>query len=165
MQLLFDNRRQALKMRVFLWASFAFAALFVWMAWMLFEELTADPDEPLIMALAAALAVVALGAAFPAGMVIFTSRYPLRIERDGDRLALWTMPPTGFGARRRELALSQIEGSRYHHGRMSTPRQRVNAPWITLQVKGQRIPLVLDLQAEHIDQEAIAKLAREGARD
>lgn len=165
MQLLFDNRRQAVKVRVFLWASVVFAAGFAWMGWMFFQELSADPDEPAATALAAGLLVAALGAAFPAGMLVYVSRYLLKLERDGDRLALWTIPPTGLGARKTELALSQIEGSSYYHGRMATHRQSVNAPWITLRVTGQRIPYVIDLQAEHIDQDAIARLAQEGTRD
>jgi len=39
---------------------------------------------------------------------------------------------------------------------------KVNAPWITLRIRGRRLPVIIDLQAEFIEVDKLSELA-EGA--
>lgn len=163
---LFENHWQALKVRVVLWASLPACAGAWYGAWSIFQSFGLSPADggalrPFAERLALGSFVAALGIAFLAGMMVFASRYVVRLGRVGDRVVIETLTPWGIGARRHDFALSQLGESAYYHGRMHTPRgHSVNAPWITLRVAGQWLPFLLDLQAEVIEEDELAKIVQ-----
>jgi hypothetical protein len=93
-----------------------------------------------------------------AGMVAYSRIYLTRIERLRDAVSLTVLgilrpatisfPPSAFG-----------QGGAEYEGKMSA-RVSVNAPWMTLRVRGRLLPFVVDLQAEYVNVSAIRALAR-----
>jgi len=172
---LLDNRRQARKVRMLFWASLLAAALALWGGWAIAQSYGLSAGDggvlkPLWQRLLFGGFVAALGLAAAGGMLLYISLYALRIEVGGGTVAIATMTP--FGRRRREFATSQVGASAYHHGRMHHAAPAggqgslwVNAPWITLRVAARRFPFVIDLQADAIDTDRLAVLARGGVTD
>jgi hypothetical protein len=97
-----------------------------------------------------------------AGMVVYSQLYLTRIERLRDEVRLTVLgilrprtlrfPPSAFG-----------DGGAEYQGKMSA-RVSVNAPWMTLRVRGRLLPFVVDMQAEHVDRSAIRALASRRAK-
>lgn len=168
MKHLLVNSRQALKVRIFLWGSIAacFAALYA--AWSLVETYGLNPGDggvlrPLDERLMAGGIVGGLGVAFAGAMIWYASLYAVRISRERDQVEMETMAI--LGTKTRNFAVSDFDGGTYHGGRMQSGRGiSVNAPWITLRVKGRRIPFIADVQAETFDQSALMNLARGGGK-
>ncbi|MGE0799405.1 MAG: hypothetical protein AB7G13_14550 [Lautropia sp.] len=162
---LFDNRRQARKARLLLVALIVSGVAALGWGWQLSRTYGIAPGDggvlrPLPERLAVGSAVALLGAALIVGLVLFAHRYVLRIERDGDRLALWTLTASALGRRRIDVAPGAILGVTYHHGHFHA-RLTVDAPWLALRIAGHALPFIVDLQAETIDHRALARL--EGA--
>jgi len=174
-EVLLENRRQAIKVRLVFWAMLVAAALAAWGGWSIFESYGLSPGDggvlrPLWQRLALGIFVAGLGFAAAGGMALYLSLYALGIERRGDRVTITTM--TAFGRRHREFALCELGESAYHHGRIGhvTPSGGsaglwVNAPWITLRAAGRRFPFIIDLQAETINIGALSVLAEGGVQD
>ncbi len=164
MKHLLVNSRQALKVRVFLWGSIAACIGALYAAWSLAETYGLNPGDggvlrPIGERLMAGGIVGGLGVAFAGGMIWYASLYAVRISRQRDQVEMETMAI--FGTKTRNFSVSDFDGGSYHHGRMQSGRgQSVNAPWITLRVKGRRIPFIADVQAETFDRSALMKLAR-----
>lgn len=169
MTVILENHRQALKVRIMLWASFLACAGALYGAQTLFETYGLNPGDggvlrPLGERLAVAGLVAALGLSFAGGMAVFASRYAVRLTREGDRVDIRTMTP--WGTRRHRLAVADFRGGAYFHGRQRNPRgPSVDAPWITLRVAGRRLPFIVDLQAETVNKGALGALARGAVAD
>jgi hypothetical protein len=87
------------------------------------------------------------------GMLFYGRVYLTRILRDGDRLELTTL---GFLLPFRfRIALSDVTGATTYKSDIGG----TDAPWITLRVRSRRLPFVVDLQAEHVNKDAILGLA------
>lgn len=168
MKHLLVNSRQALKVRAFLWFSIAGCAGALYWAWLLFESYGLNPGDggvlrPVGERLIAGGIVGALGLAFAGGMIWYASLYAVRISKEHDQIEMETMAIVGTTMRR--FTVADFDGGSYHRGRMQSGRgQSVNAPWITLRVKGRRIPFIADVQAEKIDRSALMKLAQGSVR-
>lgn len=168
MKHLLVNSRQALKVRIFLWGSIAACVGALYAAWSLIETYGLNPGDggvlrPIGERLMAGCIVGGLGVAFAGGMIWYASLYAVRISRDRDQVELETMAI--FGTKKRHFATSDFDGGAYHEGRMQSGRgQSVNAPWVTLRVKGRRLPFIADVQAETFDRSALMKLARGGSK-
>ena len=101
--------------------------------------------------------VMLIALVFLAGIVIYLRRYLIRIELLGDQVEL-----TVIGALSPFLITvdrNQILSTRYFHGNFSARGLVVRAPWITLKVAGWPIPFVADMQALHVREQAILRLA------
>lgn len=165
MQVLFENHRQAKKIR---WLTISFAVWCVaWLywAWTAFESYGVEPsDGGVLRSLAERLgmaALIALCGILPlAGMAFYSGLYLTRIERHGDAVLLTTL-----GALRPVLhryAVADLVPGKSYEGRVSG-RISVDAPWLTLRVADRRMPFIVDLQAERADVAAIVGLsARRG---
>jgi len=161
MRVLFENRWQATKARWLTWGLIACMVGCLYWAWSLahtYGLLPADGGvlRPLHQRLMMAAVVVLVGVLPTAGMWLFNRRYLTRIERDGDKVALTTLGIISPGTR--IFRVSDFTGQGHRHGQMSG-RIAVNAPWIALRVAGVRLPFVVDLQAEHVDIDAIEGLS------
>ena len=180
MRMLFENRRQALKVRIVLWVSLVVCAGALYGGWAIMQTYGLSPADggvlrPFGERLALGGFVAVLGLAFAGGMMLFATIYVLRLARDGDQVVIDTLTLWGIGGRRHSFAISDIGESAYHHGRFSVAREtgtpgqlldlNVDAPWITLHAAGRRLPFLLDLQAEIVDISALAALAKGAVSD
>ncbi len=179
METLFDNHKQALKVRMVLWASILVCAGALYGGWVIFQTYGLSPGDggvlrPFGQRLGFGAFVALLGVAFAGGMMLFASLYVLRLVREGDQVIIDTLTPWGIGTRKYVYDLSEIGESAYYHGRMDRPvstgsgmvlMQKVDAPWITLRTARRWFPLVLDLQAETIKKGALGRLAKGAVGD
>lgn len=86
--------------------------------------------------------VASLGVLFVVGMGLYGRMY-VALERFEQRTNKLHVATVGFFSTRERLVdVSEVLGSTYHHGRMR--RASVNAPWTTLRMAGQRLPLLVD---------------------
>lgn len=180
MQSLFENRRQALKVRLWLLASLIVCLGTLYGSASIYQSYGLSPgDGGALRAFGERLAlagfVALLGLMFPAAMMVYASLYVLRVDLRGNQLFLDTITPWGVGVLRHEISTDSLTSSRYHHGRFSVRRGtgspgrsiplEVDAPWITISSEGRRLPFLLDVQAEHIDVETLSKLIRTAMAD
>jgi hypothetical protein len=163
-ELLFDNQRQARKARLVVLGTIVWS-----LGWLYWSTVIAQTyglssgdggalrpagQRYTIAALMLAVAIAPL-----IGMLVYGRVYLTRIRRDGDRLELTSL---GFLLPFRfRVALSDLAGATTYKGETSGAVS-VNAPWITLRVKGRRLPFVVDLQAEHVNKSAVLGLADRG---
>lgn len=180
MKTLFENHRQAWKVRAVLWASWLVCAAALYVSEIIYRTYGLSSGDggilrPFAERISFAAFVAVIGLLFAGSMMIYASLYVLRIEQQGDQLHVDTMPPWGVGVLRNTLRTDAIGRSKYHHGRFSAPRSLgapgryvtldVNAPWITIYVTGRRLPFLLDVQAERIDVAAFNSLLKEAFAD
>lgn len=52
----------------------------------------------------------------------------------------------------------------YQSGEMRTPTLWLDTPWVSLWLDGERLPYVIDMQAEFVDRDVLAKLAQDTAK-
>lgn len=160
---LFVNNAQAFKGRVLYWGLGLACLGALYGGWAIFNSFGLSPADggvlrPLGQRLAFGGFVAGLGAVAFVAMHIYAGLYVTRIERSGDLVGVQTMTFTGRQWRTIPAADFDL-GELYGEGRIFTPRgPSVHAPWRTLRVRGRRLPFFLDMQAEHIDEKALAKL-------
>lgn len=161
--LLFDNKAQALKVRVVYWVLGLCCLAALYGGWVIFQSFGLSPADggvlrPFGERLAFGGIVAGLGLAAFLGMRLYVDLYVTRMEQSGDLVGVQTMTLTG--RRWRTFPAADFDlGALYGEGRVfRSPRLSVYAPWRTLRVKGRTLPLILDMQAEHIDEKALAKL-------
>lgn len=163
------NRRQALKVRLVLWATVPVALAAAWGGWSIFATYGLSPADggvlrPVWERALFGGGVAALGLVCLAGMALYASLYVLRLDAGDDQVELDTM--TFAGRRTRRFAAGDFGGAGYQGGRFRPPRgASVNAPWITLKVRGRRLPLIIDLQSDEIDAARLAALAGRAVGD
>ncbi len=99
------------------------------------------------------------GLAATAGILLYGRLYIRRaqVAEDGTVHVRHAGP---FGGSRRVIRPGEVEASAFHHGRMTTAKHTVNAPWFTVRLKGHRLPLILDDQGHVLD----ARLAERAFR-
>ena len=159
---LFANKRQAFKARLLYWF-FALACLgALYGGWAIYSTFGLSPAEggvlrPFGQRLAFGGSVAALGVAAFVAIHIYIRRYVTRMELSGNEVGVETMTSTGRSWRVIPAG-DLVLGGLYGDSRIITSRgQTVHAPWRTLRVMGEKLPLILDMQAEHIDLKALSK--------
>lgn len=130
----------------------------VWLGLVLGQTYGLHPAEggvlaPLPVRLAWAFALSALGLGFLGGMVAYARCYVVRLDYDAGTAHVRTL----LGER--AVPVDHFAGARHHAGQL-TLRQHVDAPWISLRVRGRRLPYILDLQGEVMDADALDRLGR-----
>jgi hypothetical protein len=161
-QVLFENRWQAKKVR---WLTIALAVWCIgWLywAWDTLHAYGVEPADggllkPFSERLQMAVIIAVLGAFPVAGMVFYSTLYITKVERDGATVALTTLGVFGSTVHRYDAAA--FTQGRQYEGWMSA-RTKVHAPWLALRVAGRRIPFVVDLQAEVIKIGALEALGQ-----
>jgi hypothetical protein len=141
MTVLFENRKRANRAR------FTILAAIVWsLGWFYWANLLRSGGTRMgVVVMVGIVGILPLVALHFYGNV-----YVIRVLRDGERLILTTLGL--FGKRERQIAIPSIV-------EVATPEAGV----MTVRVKGQRTPYMLDLQAEYIDVNAISALTRDKA--
>jgi hypothetical protein len=109
--------------------------------------------KPLPIRLAWAVGLSALGVGFFGGMVVYGRCYVTRLARDAEAGVLHVRTLLG---RARTIPTADLLRGDYRAGR-SGGRIAVNAPWLSLRVRGRRLPYVLDLQGEIPDLPALLR--------
>ncbi len=169
-EVIFDNKRQALKVRFVFWLLVAAGLGALWAGWsiMLYYGLSeADGGvlRPLWQRLLFGGFVAALGGMAAYGMWIYIHLYVLRMSIQGTEVTIATMAP--FGRSERVIAAGDLGEGAYHEGKLydldDVDRRhaipRVDAPWITLKARDQFWPFIIDAQAEVLDIGRIRQLA------
>ena len=177
---LLESYHQAMKVRVVFWVLLIAAGFAVWgglailQTWGL-SQADGGVLKPLWQRILFGGFVGGFGLACVAGMWIYLNLYALRITRQGDVITLTTMTP--IGEKIREFFVGDVGESAYYHGQVRHVGTSsitgtnymaslwVNAPWITLRVRGYRLPFILDVQAETIKTNSINRLAKGDIKD
>lgn len=150
MEIIYDNRWQATKVRWLTIACYLLAAAsLLWAGARLFDSPAGDDPAPMSGECWAA----ALGLALVTAMAIYCRLYVTRIASDGRTAAITTL-----GALNRETRthqLDEIVGGGYFG-----TEHPASAPWMTLRIAGARLPYIVDTQAEHAHVARINDLLR-----
>lgn len=95
------------------------------------------------------------GLAIIAGIVAYLQCYVTRIEADdagGYRVTV-----AGFG-RGLEFGLNAVTRAGFNDGVSNAGGISVNAPWYSVRLRGRRLPLIVDLQGDFLDEHAVDRL-------
>jgi hypothetical protein len=160
MTVLFENERQAGKLRKSIVAAVVWAVGWFYWAMVMAHFFGALPGSEAVGASSARPGLAALmfivGIAPTIGLVVYSRLYLIRIERDQDLVTLTTLGV--FKPRVYQVPTSAIVAARTQ----TDDRSNTGAGkpvWITLRIAGRRLPFVADLQAERADIAAITALA------
>lgn len=165
---LVECRAQALKVRIVLWASAIIAAITTVSGWMIFQSFGLSPADggvlrPVGERMMFGGAVVLLGLVLFGGMLLYASLYLIELRRTDEVLEVTTIGL--ISDRSRTLLVADVGELNYHAGRMFTPRgHNVDAPWLTMPVRGRLLPYVIDVQAEHVDRPELQALEKNAWR-
>lgn len=90
--------------------------------------------------------VVLLGLALVAGLELYGRLYICRVWLDPAVEQVLFETVRWWGYMRISVPVGAIAGSSYHSGDFETLKYTVNAPWYFVQLRGRRLPLILDGQ-------------------
>ena len=167
MTVLLENQRQARKARLVMLGTIVWSIGWLYWSYVLAQSFGLAPGDggslrPANQRYAISALALVVAIAPVVGMIVYGRVYLMRLERDGDALALTTLGflfPHTFLVR-----LSDLTGSTtYDDDKPGV--SLAEAPWITLRVKGYRLPFIVDLQAEHVNAGAIRALIRRKKKD
>jgi hypothetical protein len=103
--------------------------------------------------------LLTLGIVCALGILIYARIYISRIEIDeaGQNLLIYTLNLIGF--ERQTVPVSQVRIGNLYKGRTANVMGPiVYAPWYTLRIKGQTLPLILDGQGHTLDGELLREV-------
>ncbi len=155
------NRKKALVVRIAWWAM---AALLVAMSAMLVTVAWTGQDSPLWLLL------LPVFVACIVGLQVFGRLYVVRMREWQGQIWVRT---AGFQFRDFAIPRDRFTGAvrfegksggNYRYGTSTTYVAENHTPWIKLSVKGWWLPLVIDLQAEYVNEKAIHLLPRGNKR-
>lgn len=163
MTLIYRAGFQLLKVRAVMLMGLAGAVAGCWFGWDLFQTYGIRPADggqlaSLPVRLAWGLTVAALGLAFAGGMALYGTLYvgTIRYDAAAGTLHIRTVEFLVTG-RKRVVPLSAIKGATRKAGRLENPGGvSVDAPWLALQLKGRKWPLIVDAQG-HFPDRALAE--------
>ena len=174
-EVVFENKRQALKVRFVFWLLLAAGIAGLWAGWSIllyFGLSPADGGElrPLWQRLLFGGSIATLGGVVAYGMWIYIHLYALSMSINGTEVTIVTMAP--FGRSERKFDAGDLGEGAYHEGKIydvdDMNRRHaipsVDAPWITLKARDQFWPFIFDAQAEVLDIDRLRQLA-EGKLD
>lgn len=103
---------------------------------------------------AASIAAIALAAA----MHLFAGRYVTAMHGDESTVTIET---AAVPASAHRLPRTSVLGVDYREGRSAPGMiQRVHAPWVKVRVSGYRLPFIVDMQSDYVDEAALQSLSR-----
>jgi hypothetical protein len=151
---IFHAGPQLWKLRFISALSLAMAAVMLWLGAALWADPRSSPAETVLVG--ALILVVAIG--FPLGMWIYGRCYVLAAEVDEAAARLRVTLAGFFIPATREMAIADLAGARYHHGQLQTHTAQVDAPWYSIRVRGRRLPLLLDVRGDFLDDARVRTL-------
>lgn len=155
--LLFHAGRQSAKLRLFLYFSLVcLGVAVVGSCWIALAD--ADPSLGEQERWILAFVVLGVGAAFFAGMLIYSRLYivSLWVDRNLQDIKVETIGL--IGARERRLGIGDIESISHDPGEMRTYYHRIKTPYFKLRMIGQGLPYVIDLQGMIQDEALFERL-------
>ncbi|HEX2205724.1 MAG TPA: hypothetical protein VHG91_20595 [Longimicrobium sp.] len=169
MRVVFDAGRQRWKVWFVTAISLVCGGVLVWLGGYLFQRFGLDPSDggvlrPLGQRLALGGAFALGGVAVIAGILAYLQCYVTRIEESeaGDEFRVTVAGING--ARLRSVRPEDVARAGYSDGRYDAGGVKVNAPWYSIRLLGRRLPLIVDLQGDFHDPDAVDRLM-EGAPD
>ncbi len=164
MKTLFENKKQASKVRLVLWLAVFLAVAALYGGWILFNGYgLAEADggvlKPLGLRLALGGGIALAGCVFGGGMMLYATLYLLKLERDGERILIQTLSALGMGFRQHVFEARDIRKAAYFEGKLLLDLS-VDAPWVKLNFAGRRLPFILDLRAETVRVSELKKLSK-----
>jgi hypothetical protein len=96
------------------------------------------------------------GAAIIGALLLYLQLYVTRIEEDGVDES-YRVTVAGLGAPR-IITPADVAGSGYNEGISHAGGISVNAPWYSLRLRGRRFPLIIDMQGDFHDKDAVDRL-------
>lgn len=111
--------------------------------------------KPLATRILVGAAFALPGAAIVAGILTYLRCYVTRIEADD--AGGFSITLAGFG-RRLSVQLGDVVRAGFHEGRSHAGGISVNAPWYSVRLRGRRLPLIVDLQGDFLDEPAVHRL-------
>ena len=166
---LYRARGNVWKVRMMMWLSLATAIAFTWWGWDLFQTYGTRPADggvlaPLWARLAWFVFLTAFGLAFLGGMWLYGGLYvtALLVDEAAGTLEVRTIGFIGgLGGRRWTYRLSDVAGTDFKAGQFqSNTGVSVDAPWLSVRIKGRKSPLIVDVQGDFPDRERAARLLR-----
>lgn len=158
MELIYSSGKQTKKCRFLMWFLIGFGLASLYFGFYLFRTYGTNPADggilaPLSVRLGWAIAASGFGIACALGMLILARIYISSIEIDEahQNLLICTLSLIGF--RRQTVPVSQVRVGNFYRGKIGT----VDAPWYTVRIEGQNLPLILDAQGHAFN----GKLLRE----
>jgi|GEM_PF-1873322 len=153
MTVLFENERQAAKLRKSIVAAVVWAVGWIYWAMVMARFFGALPGSDTASRPGLAALMFFVGVAPFVGLLFYSRIYLLRIECNDDLVTLTTLGV--FKPR-----IYQVPKSIIVSARTQIDEKNGSKPvWISVRVAGRRLPFVADLQAERIDAPAITALA------
>jgi hypothetical protein len=141
------NKFQALKVRV-LYALLSIGGLAA-AAWFIPRGAGSADTGQVVLGLLALLLAVA--------MHVFAGRYVTSMRSEAEAISVESaalMAPT------RKIPRSAVRGIAYREGRgASGTALAVHAPWVKVRVEGDRLPLIVDMQSEYVNEAELLGLA------
>lgn len=162
MERIYSAGWQGRKVRFVAWVVVGALALALWGGWKIAHGYGLSPGDggvlkPLPVRLAWGGSVAALGLLFAAGMWIYGRCYVADASIDETRGVL-DITLIGLLLRSRmEVPVGDVEGSTYHAGRSHTGDFTIDAPWVSVRLRGRRLPLIIDGQGEFIRRERVVE--------
>ncbi|WP_420125183.1 hypothetical protein [Longimicrobium sp.] len=161
MRVIFDAGPQRWKIWFVLVLSLLGGAMLVWMGGYVLQSYGLDPREggvlkPLAIRVLFGIGFGVSGIAIIAGILLYLQLYVMRIEED-EASDAFRVTVAGFG-RPRTIQLGEVTGMGYNHGMFDAGGVSVNAPWYSLRLRGRRFGLIVDLQGDFHDQQAVERL-------
>ena len=169
MILLYRARGNVWKVRAMMWLSLVVAIWFCLWGWDLFQTYGTRPADGGVLApfwarLAWLVFLAAFGLAFLAGMWLYGGLYvtALLVDEAAGRLHVRTLGFIGsLGGRRWTCRLSDVVGTDYKAGKFqSNSGVSVDAPWLSVRIRGRKSPLIVDVNGEFPDRALAAKLLK-----
>ena len=166
---LYRARGNVWKVRAMMWLSLATAIAFTWWGWDLFQTYGTRPADggvlaPLWARLAWFAVLTALGLAFLGGMWLYGGLYvtALLVDLAAATLHVRTLGFIGsLGGRSWTYRLSDVVGTDYKAGKFeSSAGVSVDAPWLSVRIKGRKSPLIVDIKGDFPDRKLAAKLLK-----
>lgn len=171
MTVIIHNPKRSRWVRIVTWLLLIFAAGFVAGGVLIAQTYGLNPADggvlkPLAVRMGFGGAVAAIGILIGGGMWLYGTLYVSELVQEGNALTVETLSLSGTS--QKEHAVGDITGGSFYHGRMRQPgimTQTINAPWLTLRVKGKWLPYIIDGQADEINVAALEKLNRKAMQE
>lgn len=161
---LFDLGARIWRYRLLLVAALFFAAVMLALGYRAATAMTSETGGellPMSTRFAAGAGLALLGLAAPVVLTLYGLRVVTRIEQQGDSIVVHTL--SVITPRQSVVPASKLRLG-LKHDPVVMGQHAARAPWRTLHLQGRRSPLLLDLQAQIVREEAIFQLT-ESTRD
>lgn len=160
MRTIFQAGRQLKKVWFVVLVSLLCGGVLVWLGGYLFTSYGLEPADggvlkPLPTRMLMAAGFGGAGLAIIAGILVYLQCYVSHIE--GDEAGEFRVAVAGRG---RELTVraEDVVRAGFNDGVAHGNALSVNAPWYSLRLRGRRLPLIVDLQGEFLDERAVDRL-------